>query len=481
MTRFFRRAPRLALLHGWIFALLLLPRTADAHTRLLRSDPAQGSALAGRPVAIKLWFSERPQLPFTHITLVDASGRAVELGPPEPLPSHGVAVRVMADVPPGRYTIRWQTGGADGHPTRGEIAFSVAASPRDTVAPAPLTLSTRPDTAEPAAAAPGVRASNAVVDVAGPGEPAPQKKWVAMRWVELVSMLVVLGAIGFRLAVLRRVGGAGVDDASDAARRYAQPALVLLVIAALARLAAELVAMHGASAYDAATVHATLTQTTWGRGWLVGMAGAFLAALGLALASRRMAAAWGIAALGGVLLALGAALTGHAMATDRAWLAVPLDALHVLGAGTWLGGVTMLALVGIPCARRAADGWEAVRRLVAAFNPLAIGMATLVVVTGLGSAWLRLGAVAALWESAYGRMLLVKLAVVAIVAAVGFYNWRRVTPMLGDERGTTRMRRGASTEALCAAVVLAITAVLIMTPLPEPRTPPSGVPTASRP
>lgn len=72
----------------------------------------------------------------------------------------------------------------------------------------------------------------------------------------------------------------------------------------------------------------------------------------------------------------------------------------------------------------------------------------------------------ALWQSRYGRTLLLKLAVLAGVAATGFYNWRRVRPALGDELGTARLRRSSAIELPIGLAVLLVTAVLVATPPP---------------
>src|SRR5207253_556845 len=88
------------------------------------------------------------------------------------------------------------------------------------------------------------------------------------------------------------------------------------------------------------------------------------------------------------------------------------------------------------------------------------------VVSGVVAALSRVATFAALIGTGYGRLLLLKLALVALVVAVGARNWRRIAPALGDDRGTDRLRRGARTEIGLGAVVLAVTAVLVATPPP---------------
>ena len=57
-------------------------------------------------------------------------------------------------------------------------------------------------------------------------------------------------------------------------------------------------------------------------------------------------------------------------------------------------------------------------------------------------------------------------ALLAGVAALGFYNWRRVLPTLGDDAATHRLRRSARVELGLGLVVLLVTAVLVALPTP---------------
>lgn len=99
-----------------------------------------------------------------------------------------------------------------------------------------------------------------------------------------------------------------------------------------------------------------------------------------------------------------------------------------------------------------------------AFSALALWCVGALVASGTLGAWVQLGSVAALWGSAYGRTLLVKLGAVALVFAAGAYNWRRISPTLGD--AAARLRRSAALELALGAFVLAVTAVLVATPPP---------------
>jgi putative copper export protein len=195
---------------------------------------------------------------------------------------------------------------------------------------------------------------------------------------------------------------------------------------------------------------------------------AFVIGLFVSKAPYGRAAGWMGAAAGAVLLSAVPALSGHAAAVDRlSAVAILSDTVHVLGAGVWLGTLLAVLAVGIPAALTVGpDAAGAVLAMVRAFSPMALAGASAVGVTGVVNALFHVDAVSALWTTTYGQALLVKLALLAGVAALGFYNWRVVLPSLDGEAGASRLRRSARLELGMGLVVLLVTAVLVALPTP---------------
>jgi copper transport protein len=213
-----------------------------------------------------------------------------------------------------------------------------------------------------------------------------------------------------------------------------------------------------------------LRETAWGRGWTTQLVAAGLAVTGFMAARALPGIGWLLAAAGASAVALAAPLTGHAVASERAgrW-GYPLDLLHVLGAGVWLGTLAVMTVAGFRAARRLPDQDRelAVASQVRAFSPVALAGASLVALAGAVLAFRYLdGTVSALWTSRYGRTLLLKLALLGLVAALGAWNWRVVTPHLGRPGGAARIRRSAGLELLLGTLLLAITAILVSLPMP---------------
>lgn len=286
----------------------------------------------------------------------------------------------------------------------------------------------------------------------------------------------MIGAVAFRAVVLTLLERRTTADSRAAfVERVIRPtavfglgASIALGFLALARLVAQSYAMHGASGtLDGALIATMLTRTVWGWGWLLQLASVLLAVTGFTIAQRARRSGWILAALGALALAFSPALSGHAAATPRlTGLAILTDGLHVIGAGGWLGSLLFVVVVGVPAALRLEHSGRSavVADLVNAFSPTALLFAGIAATTGVFAAWLHLGSVPALWETSYGRTLLVKLAILSVVVGTGVYNWLLVRPALGDDSGARRIRRSATAELAVGVLVLVVTAVLVATP-----------------
>jgi putative copper export protein/methionine-rich copper-binding protein CopC len=448
-------------------AVVTVPTVLFAHARLMRSIPAANGRLENPPIELRLWFSERPELRFTSIQLVDSAGRSIALGAVAQGGSDrtGIVVPIAEPVAAGRYTVVWRTAAADGHATNGRFAFTVAVGP--SAVPHPAVPSTIPGTAARGATRPGTGAlaPNTVVDSG-----TAVMYSAPLRWAELMSVLTLIGAVLFRLFILQpaELAAPVIAESADRARRLAHAALALFVLATLTRVVDQSNLIAGAAGARIPAVMSVIEGTRWGHGWLVGLLGAALALIGLAVA-RSTSSGWIVGGVGVAAIATSESLTGHAgAATHLMPLAVGVDVAHVLGAGGWLGGLTAVLLSGLP-ALRSLDDVERPRagsRLVRSFHHAAVQCVALVVATAAIAAWLRLGAVDALWTTSYGRILMLKIALVVVLLMFGWYHRR--TAVVPEWEGGTKSRflRSAVGELLVGALVLAVTAVLVGTALP---------------
>lgn len=481
-------AAALALVVAAVVVLGLMPATGWAHGALRRSTPADSARLTTAPRELRLEFTERPEMAVTTVTLLGARGDTVALASLAAVPDSNrvVVAPIRGGLAAGRYTVEWQTAGADGHPVRGRFTFTILdgaaglepAGPDPSVAAHGAHQAGTHQGGEPGASvvAPGQDVPPAEHHLTGVGGTldAESPLYVGVRWLLFTALIAVLGAATFPLAVVGRTGAAlGREMRSEIRRRAARVGVaagVVLLAGVLLRLVLQSSAMHGTGrAFDGALVGTMLGQTVWGWAWLLQAAAAVVVVGGFSLAVRGRTGGWAGAGLAALALVVTPALSGHAAAVPRLVpLAIGADALHVLGAGGWLGGLLLLVIVGVPLALRSGttDQHQALASLVRGFSPVALTCAALTAATGVLSAWLHLPAVEALWTTRYGWLLLGKLALLVIVAGLGAYNWRRVAPTLGDAAGSVRLARSARAELVVGAAVLLVTAILVATPPP---------------
>jgi putative copper resistance protein D len=311
----------------------------------------------------------------------------------------------------------------------------------------------------------------------------------SVRWVLFVSTTSLVGALAYLVVVARpAVAKAGPDVAAPFAGldarlvRFAGWSLVVALaggVLDLVRQAASVSGLGLRESLSLPTLSAVLLETRYGAVWLVRQATLLL--LGLLLFFREgeeeardsLALRLEALMLGVVSLTLGAA-AGHAASTDQTpLLAMSLDAVHLIATGVWLGGLLPMALgLAWTATLPAPEGPRLAARMTARFSSLGLVAVGCLVVTGGYATWAQVGSVPALIGSPYGRWLLLKLGLFALILAVAAVNLLALRPRLtaaaegraaaaGAVRG--RLRRQVLTEAGLGAAVLGVVAVLGLT------------------
>ena len=456
-----------------LVAVLAAAGTSPLHTELKESDPAADTVLEASPVAVTLTYTTDVQLSLSTIT-VRAAGVDGALAPAGELAyladdRHDVLVLPLsAPLGPGSYTVAWTTAGPDGHSLSGDFGFRVEA-PLDETSPEAATPAV--DSAEPVGAA-GTSATEQAVG----GDSGPRFAFgrTFVRFGLYLGILALLGASVFRFLVLGRLHVAGesrevVGYATRRAALIAGIGLGILLGSLPLRLAYQAAVFFPEDLLG--NLFTVAAGSTWAVGWWLQLVAASLATVGLVVAGKdgARAAGWGIAAVGALLLAAVPVLSGHGWADSPRALSAVATYLHVVAAGSWVGGLSCLVLAGLPALRehRGADtvSGPGLAGMVGAFSRVARVAVALLLVTGAIKVWIHVESLSDLWTTAWGRSLLVKDAVVAGVLALGFYNWRFVRPALERSPRIGVIRNPAMIELLLGAAAVAVTAYLVAQPL----------------
>ena len=191
-----------------------------------------------------------------------------------------------------------------------------------------------------------------------------------------------------------------------------------------------------------------------------------LGGLVLAVALRRalpnpLGRPTGVAAFaGGALVIASFAFDGHTVTEGPRWLHAAASVTHVSAAAVWSGGVALLADL---LWRRHRHGGDIVRPLMR-FSTVAAASLVLAGAAGTVMAILVADRFADLWSTPWGRLLLAKIALVAVAAAIGGHNrWVLIPAVERFEQAAVhhRLRRTVIVEAVALLGVAVITAFLV--------------------
>ncbi|QKV93862.1 copper resistance protein CopC/CopD [Streptomyces sp. NA02950] len=443
------------LLAALLCALTVGANTASAHAALTSTDPRDGSVVKTAPTEVTLNFSEGVLLSDDSVRVLDPKGKRVDTGKPGHVAgkTSTAAVRLHSGLPEGTFTVAWKVVSEDSHPVNGATTFSIGAPSETTVK-----------------VSKGGESDSTVGTLYGIG-----------RYAAYGGFAALVGASVF----------AGVCRSSRSVRKIAVGGWVTLFAATLALLLLRGPYTGGegiGAVFDLGGLGDVLSTkpgaAMLSRLLLLGAAAVFLAVLfgtytrhteeaEAAKAAgddgddvvidhgRRQDLAFGLG-FGGTVVAVGIAATWamaeHASVGIQKELAMPVDVIHLLAVGVWLGGLAALAV-----ALRAGEpvGRTAVRR----FSRLAFGSVVALVLTGLYQSWRQVGSWKALTGTEYGKWLLLKVGLMAVLVGVAAVS-RRWTGRLtdaaeknaGTENAGTDEEADAETGAKKARVTAAATA-----------------------
>ena len=417
MTRRVRTLTTLAALA----AALALPAAAWAHAALLRTVPSASVVVNTPPASLQLTYSEAVEPRFAIVSVTDKDAVRQTAGAPSRSRANPDTLVVpLKHLAEGWYLVYWRVISVDGHPVRGAFTFAVGPNP----GPAPQFVI--PSISE-TAAKPGL---------------------LVARWVVFLSTMAAIGLFALRMLIarplVRRVEGTRLRAVSIAFAVSAAIALVatpVYVVLATAQFALR-------SAFALGALVPLIRVSAFGRGYLdleLCLA-LFVVAAAVAIsidrperAQRSVAELLSLAGAGAAAAATLAipGLAGHAAQTSPRGLSVFLDWLHLLAGSVWLGGLAGLLVVwaSLPAARRVAG----LRVCVPRFSNVAFVSVLALIGAGTWAAVLHLPTLGSLWQTSYGKTLLVKIGILAVALLLAAFNLLRTKPGLA--------RAGADTSA----------------------------------
>ncbi|WP_198020173.1 copper resistance CopC/CopD family protein [Nocardioides sp. J54] len=413
-----------------VAALLVVgsPSPAQAHARPVGTYPADNEVVPEAPTELSVTFNE-------PVTLAAAGNQVLGPDGAEVASSFSVRDRVLTisleeALPDGTHVVTWRVTSSDSHPVAGAWTFAVGAPSAH--APAVPVVTEQRDVRLAQAIATGVQYAGllglaGVVGVATLLAPVAVRRdaVLARRWHRAAGGFAALAALGSTLlaplSALRALGeplGAwwSADTWSEAVRGASATTAAVVVVGVLATVAALRRGLDVLAAAAAATALAAMV------------------------------------------------LVGHTRSSGPAAVVLGADLVHLGAAALWWGGLVALGLALAP-----GTGLRPAARavLVARFSGAAAVSVLGLVAAGLVLYWQVAHSVGGLWETGYGRTVLLKVALVLPVVALAGWNRYRLLPRLGtgpreDPAGAEgRLRTVVRCEAGVLVAVVAATGVLV--------------------
>nr|WP_221382709.1 copper resistance protein CopC [Actinoplanes polyasparticus] len=427
--RFCRGLAALAGLLIGFFAVLAGPATpASAHAALANSDPANGTIVPDAPNKITLNFTESVQLLNGKIQVLAPDGSRADQG--EPVADGGtVTIPLRSGGGRGTYLVSYRVISADSHPVGGSITFSVGA----------------------ASATPAATIDDETVD------PVVRALIPVGKYLGYAGLVLLVGPV-LVLALLwpHRLSRRGPG-------RLVWIGLGLVAFSTLVAIWLQAPYSTGSGLFDVRVGDLRdVLGSTFGAIMLVRL-GVICAA---ALLLRPLLRGTGddsktdLALLGvlGVAALATWPLTGHPTASPVAGVSVVVDAIHLAAMAVWLGGLVML--VGFLL--RQADERE-LGAILPIWSRWAATAVAALIVAGVVQALIEVSSLDGLFFTTYGRLILAKVGLAAIVLVMAYFS-RRLVRSKAAEAEPKGLRRVVWAELAVTAVVLGITSALVQIP-----------------
>ncbi|HXN89250.1 MAG TPA: CopD family protein [Methylocella sp.] len=303
---------------------------------------------------------------------------------------------------------------------------------------------------------------------------------VIARWIHFASVFVLFGSSFFWFyegAERSSAGPGGLPRAVRATTILLRIAAPIAAISGIAWLACILinVARDFGSVVDPEDLRLFFFETPFGTVSFLRLA---LLAIGVVLAFLPWHGRWRFAALVpvGALLLITQAWFGHSAEGAGLYRAsmITVYAIHTIAAAAWAGGLPALLFALVEQRRFSPyEARDCTLDVCSRFSLMAMIAVTLVVASGIANAGFRVaGSFGKLFGSAYGDVLLKKLAVVAALLAVAYFNRFIATPRLraASSKGTrqiTWLRYSVAFDVVLGALVLGASAILGITMPPQ--------------
>ncbi|HEY8109827.1 MAG TPA: CopD family protein [Candidatus Nitrosotenuis sp.] len=420
---------------------------AYAHPFIVNSDPGQSSSVSAGINQIVIQYSEAVEIEFSAIKVFDSSGNQIDSKDTKYVGSESTLAVNIPPLKDGIYTVTSKVlSKVDGHLVDEAFVFGVG----DVAVPPPKSRDITETTYFPEAGA---------------------------RLPGLVGQVVVLGSVISSVAIWGSMRKKNIvkENLSELQKFY-QAKFSSVIGIGLFLVFASNILMLVVQTLRLQTSASAVLQTSFGSVWIIRMAitVVLLAVWFLIENKSNVSNKKQILLLGlSLILISTTTIIGHGTASEQ-FSAIVIDYVHSLIASVWIGGVIFFGFILLPALSKLDGSKKEIITLLAIprFSSMIVISLGVLVITGPTLLWLLEDDVTLLSQSSYGFLIMAKIGVASIMAALGGYNQFKIQKSAERDIKSNvinvhrKLGKSLKTEAVLGVILLGLVALLTNSSLP---------------
>jgi copper transport protein len=401
-----------------ILLLMFVPTIPKsyAHAFVIKSNPSSSQSLTVSPSRVDVYFSEPVDLRYSKLAVLDSNGKQIDNKDIKNINGDQMALSVTlpSSLKDGVYTVTTKVlSQVDGHVTDNAFVYGVGES----------------GISKNLSAAAGANVNKQGSQLYIPDAIA--------RFPTLIGQVIIVGSAFTTLWLWRPISKIDwFKDLLKQTRKSIDSRLMILVVIGSAIL---VISDFGIVYVQAASINVGIGEvvmTKFGNVWAARVVLSFILLVVSILGYRRLKNDHNKIAVSNkeitTIFVIGLAtlattsLIGHGAANGKL-LPITIDFIHNLAASVWIGGVIYLALVVVPGIRKSTSLEEITKIslisiIIPRFSSLPVVILGVIIITGPFLLYVLESNLGLTLASLYGKILIVKLLLAAIMIGIGGYN-----------------------------------------------------------
>lgn len=397
----------------FFFGIIYFPNFVSAHAYIVKSTPYENQSFPTPPSKILIQFDESIQTHFHSIKVFNEFGDRVDIGKDEINKSNHsiIETKLIPDLPLGNYQVKWNVVSSDGHPVQGVISFNVG------------NIKHKPNNIQ--------NADSYVL---------PHSSVIGLNWLEYISLLFFIGLLFFCL-ILSSKKQKMIESILQKYKVILLTLFFFITVSILLSLLIETINYSNQTVlhiFKKSLLMEVIKNTKFGNVWIIQLLILLILGNSLYMANRKEnkhSLEWWISSFFlGIFLLLSKAFIGHA-AMQNKFIPIVFDFLHLFAGAIWTGGLIGIGILYYKLQNKQIEitefeAWQVIQR----FSYWAGTSVAVLFATGLYGSFKYVPTIHALFNTAYGKVLIAKMILFVIMLLFGmihFFKSKNINNKIG--------------------------------------------------